>query len=138
MKYKQFIRFVVNDNGNGKIKAMNKIVKVYDDEDKFIKIESPYIYATGTQIDIDMEETDSSKFMPLRHLKHKDGEIIKKTQTEIDEIDAVCQQLKAESRLEIEERNQEIEDAKELVADESKSDKQRLEAISTLIRLKGI
>ncbi len=138
MKRKQFIRFVVNDNGNGKIKAMNKITKVYDNKDEFIKINPPYIYATGIQINVDMEETDSSKFMPLRHFKHKNGKIIKRTQTNINQIEQTYQIAKTQKLQEIETKNEQIETAKEVITNESKSDKQRLEAISTLIRLKGI
>jgi len=137
-KYKQFIRFVVNNNGNGKIKAMNKIVKVYDDEDKFIKIEPPYIFATGTQIDVDMEEKDSSKFMPLRYFKHKDGKIIKKTDIEIQETDLLYQQAKQEKLQTISLKNQQIENNKTIINDSNKTLQEKVEAMVSLFNLKKI
>jgi len=134
MKYKQFIRFVVNDNGKGKIKAMNKIVKVYDDENNFIKIEQPFIYAIGTQINVDMAETDSSKFMPLRHSKHVAGKIVKKSSAEIQQIEEAYRQAKQARLLEIQQKEQEITTAKNIVLDENKTIEERIGAVADLIR----
>lgn len=135
---KSFIRFVINDHGNGKIKCMNKIIKLFDKNDKFLYTQEPYISAGEGQIEIDIEGHDHNKYLPMRRFKHKDGKIIKRTEEEIRAIDLKYQQDKSQRLQEIQEKNNQIETNKNIIQDSGKTLQQRVDAMAELMKLKKI
>lgn len=136
-KAKSFLRFVINDNGNGEITGMTTVIKIFDDKDKFIRMDGGYIYATGTQIEVDIEERDSSKYTPMNHFKHVAGKIVKKSSAKIQQADNAYQQAKQAKQQELQQKEQEITAVKNVVLDESKTAEERIGAVADLIR-KGV
>ncbi len=142
---KKFIRFVCNtkDHERGKkIKALNIITKVFDDEDKFIEVKKPYIKALANQIEIDIDimfegkQIDYHKYLPLHHFKHDKGSIVKKSDTEIQTLEAEMAQTKQQKEIEKNQKEQDLIDAKNIMVDETKTDKERLEATINIINNK--
>ena len=136
MKTKKFIRFVCNTSSHPrgeKIKALNIITKVYDDNDNFIEVKKPYIKAMENQIEIDIEGYYYHIYLPLHHFKVDKGKIVKKTDNEILTIDATIAQAKQQKLIDKQKAEQEKQDNENILKDTTKSDKERLNAMSELI-----
>ena len=137
MKFKKFIRFICNTPAHErgeKIKALNVITKVYDDEDNFIEVKKPYIKAMENQIEVDIEDIYYHLYMPLHHFKHDNGKIVKKSDSEIAAIDASIAQAKQQKLIDSQIVEQEKQDNEKILKDTTKTDKERLDALAKLYK----
>ena len=137
MKQKKFIRLVCNTSSHPrgeKIKALNVITKVYDDNDNFIEVKKPYIKAMADQIEIDIEGYYYHEYLPLHHFKHDKGKIVKKTDKEILTIDATIAQAKQQKLIDKQKAEQDKQDNENILKDTTKSDKERLDALAKLYK----
>ncbi len=136
MKTKKFIRLVCNTSSHPrgeKIKALNVITKIYDDDDNFIEVKKPYIKEMENQIEIDIEGYYYHVYLPLHHFKVDKGKIVKKTASEISTIDATIAQAKQQKLIDNQKAEQDKQDNEIILKDKTKSDKERLNAMSKLI-----
>ena len=140
MKEKKFVRFVCNTSAHSrgeKIKAVNVITKVYDDKDIFLYVKKPYITTQENQLEIDIEGTDYKGYMPLHHFKHDKGNIVKKSDAEIQDFENQMGLIKRQKLADRQKKDNDINDAKSILGDKNKTDKERLDALGEIINLKG-
>lgn len=138
---KKFIRFIVNTNQHPrgeKIKALNIITKIFDENDNLIKVKRPCLVAGEHQIEIDVEGTDYRQYLPLRHFKHYKGKIIKKSQSEIDNIEQIRATNKTTKESLLQQQEQNIAAAKQVINDKNKTDSEKLSALLDVLREEGI
>lgn len=136
---KKFLRFVINtkDHPRGeKIKALNIITKEFDDQGAFIEIKKPYICAQANQVELDIADIDYKKFLPLHHFKYDGTAIVKKPQAEIDALEATRTQEKLQIKVIQDQKTADMTNAKAILADITKTDKEKLGAITDIINLK--
>lgn len=134
---RKFIRFVYNTSSHPrgeKIKTLNIITKVYDDENNLLYVKKPHSYALDNQIEIDIEGTDYKQYLPLHHFKHEDGNIIRKSNAEIQVLEAGRTQEKQKKEIEKQQNEQEKQNNENIIADDSKSDKDKLDALIKLYK----
>ena len=135
MKEKKFIRLVCNTSAHPrgeKIKALNVITKIYDDDDNFIEVKKPYIKAMENQIEVDVEGFYYHVYLPLHHFKVDKGKIVKKSDSEILTIDATIAQAKQQKLIDRQTAEQNKQDNEKIFKDKTKSDKERLDALAKL------
>jgi len=134
---KKYIRFIANtkDHERGeKIKALNIITKVFDEDGKLLEIKKPHLAAGENQIEIDIEGLDYKQYLPLHHFKCVDNKIIKKTQEEIDAIEASITAEKSQKQALLAQRTQDIQDAKKIINDITKTDAEKLNALIQVLK----
>ena len=137
---KRFIRFVCNTSNHPrgeKIKTINIITKIYDDKGVFIKLKKPYIKALENQIEVDIEGTDYKKYAPPHHYKNDNGNIVKKSDAEIQTLEAEITQQKLDKQAALVIKEQEISNPKTIVVDETKADSVRLAAMINIQKKEG-
>jgi len=134
---KKFIRFICNTSQHPKgekIKALNVITKIYDNEENFLYVKKPHIFAQENQIEIDIEEIDYKKYLPLHHFKYNNGNIVKRSDQEIQIIENERVQIKEQKQIEQEQKEREKQDNQDIVDDITKTDTERLNALIKLYR----
>lgn len=136
---KKFTRFVINTDAHPRgprIKVRGVITKVYDEEGIFSHVKKPYIMArpSENETEVDIEGTDSKKFMPMHHHKLVDGNIVKKTEQEIADIETQIAESKAIKLQESIDEKTKIDAAKATIEDETKTDKEKLDAVIVLLK----
>lgn len=136
MKYKKFTRFVVNTNKHPhgeKIKAINMITKIYDDDNNYIDIKKPYITALADQVEIDLEDVDYKDYMPMHHWREVSGVLTKKTQVEIDTLEQQIADDRAQKQVILNQSKTDKDAAKTDMLDTGKTDAERLDAVIRLL-----
>jgi len=134
---KKFIRFICNTSQHPKgekIKALNVITKIYDNEENFLYVKKPHIFAQENQIEIDIEGIDYKKYLPLHYFKYNNGNIVKKSDQEIQIIENERVQIKEQKQIEQEQKEREKQDNQDIVDDITKTDTERLNALIKLYR----
>lgn len=140
---KKFIRFICytkNHPLGKKIHALGTITKIYDDNGNFLKMKSGYVYARENEIEIDIDLIQNDKqidyhvYLPLHHFKVDKGNIVKKSDTEIQTIEAERTVSKEQKRIEQEQKEQETQNNKDIINDDNKSDKEKLNALIKLYK----
>ena len=143
MKSKKFIRLVCNTNlhpSGEKISLLKIISKIYDDDGKYLYTKTPYIRASDNQIEIDIDfvkdgvTTDYRQFFPLRHYKHKDGKIIKKSESEIEAAEQTRAQEKQAKEAEKQMKGIEKQNNINIIDDDTKTDKEKISALINLYK----
>ena len=143
MKEKKFIRFICNtkDHPAGeKIKARGYVTKCYDDNDVFLYDKKPYLFAQANQFIVDIDfifdgvVVDYRQYSPLHHFKHDNGNIVKKTTTEITAIEAQITAIKEQKAAERVVIEQDKIDNEKILKDTTKTDKERLDALAKLYK----
>ncbi len=142
VEIKKILRFIFDNNDDigifkGRIIVFG-IVKQIFENNKYREDIPPFIHALKDkgQVQIDFEDLNS-RFEPSHHFKYQNGKVIKRNQSEIDEIEGILEQLRAEKLVEISEREEIIKQQKSILLDDSKSDKSRLNAMAKLIEFRG-
>ncbi len=141
MKLKKFARFICNtaQHPRGeKVKILKTIAKVFDDQDNFLYIRKPYIRALTDQFEIDIEiidgKFDCQKYSLLHHFKADNGNIIKRTDSEIETIEADIASARQIKEIERQERELAKLNLEATIKDDSKTDAEKLDALIKLYK----
>jgi len=135
--YKKFIRFVINTENHKhgeKIKALNVIMKIYDDG-VYSHTQIPYIFAGENQIELDIPGENYQAYIPLRHFQYDSvtDTIIKKNVEDIVILEEERDTDKLARKTVKELMKLEIKDAKEVLRDVLAKDKDKIIAIEDIL-----
>lgn len=140
---KTFTRFIVNNEKHefpNKIKASKVQIKEYERDEKtnmesFICDKFPRLSAGSNQFMVDMKGNVLKKYFPLRYYKYDPIKniIIKKTDIEIREMNKNMKIQRRKIRSERQGKENELLKTKNIMTDNTKSDKERLEAAIKII-----